>query len=74
MNLAEPLTRPSVPVPLLWGAQDGLATLKQAQANQKTMLDEELIAIEGAGHMPQMERPDDFVAVIKNVRNNRRDV
>jgi pimeloyl-ACP methyl ester carboxylesterase len=34
----------------------------------------ELIAIEGAGHMPQMERPDEFIAVIKNVWNNRRDV
>jgi pimeloyl-ACP methyl ester carboxylesterase len=34
----------------------------------------ELIAIEGAGHMHQMERPDEFIASIKNVRNNRRDI
>ena len=73
MNMAEPLARPAAPVLLLWGAQDGLATLKQAQAIQKTMPGAELIAIEGAGHMPQMERPDEFIAVIKNVRNNWRD-
>jgi pimeloyl-ACP methyl ester carboxylesterase len=71
MNMAEPLARPAVPVLLLWGAQDGLATLKQAQAIQRTMPGAELITIEGAGHMPQMERPDEFIAVIKNLRDNR---
>jgi len=74
MNMAGPLARPAVPVLLLWGAQDGLATLKQAQAIQKTMPGAELIAIEGAGHMPQMERPDEFIAMIKNVQNIRRDI
>jgi pimeloyl-ACP methyl ester carboxylesterase len=73
MNMAEPLARPVVPVLLLWGARDGLATLKQAQAIQRMMPGAELITIEGAGHMPQMERPDEFIAVIKNVWNNRQD-
>jgi len=74
MNMAKPLARPAVPVLLLWGAQDGLAPLRQAQAIQKTMPGAELIAIEGAGHMPQLERHDEFLAVIRNVLSNRRDV
>jgi len=67
MNMTEPLATPVVPVLLLWGAQDGLATLKQAHAIQKRMPAAKLVAIEGAGHMPQVERPEKFVAAMKKV-------
>jgi pimeloyl-ACP methyl ester carboxylesterase len=64
MNMTAPLAKPSVPTFLVWGAQDGLAPLKQAQALQKWLPDSTLIAINGSGHMPQVERPEEFVAAI----------
>jgi 2-hydroxy-6-oxonona-2,4-dienedioate hydrolase len=64
MNMTGPLAKPSVPTLLVWGAQDGLATMKQARALQKWIPDARLITIEGAGHMPQVERPQEFVIAI----------
>lgn len=68
MNMTEPLARPAVPVLLLWGARDGLATLKQAHAIQKSMRGAELVTIDGAGHMPQVEQPEEFVEEIKKIQ------
>ena len=62
--MTEPQAKPSVPTLLVWGAQDGLATLRQAQALQKWIPGARFIAIEGAGHMPQVERPQEFAKVI----------
>jgi len=64
MNMTEPLPKPAVPTMLVWGAQDGLASLKQAHALQKWMPDSKLITIDGAGHMPQVEVPVEFVTAI----------
>jgi pimeloyl-ACP methyl ester carboxylesterase len=68
MNISGPLEKPPVPTLLLWGSQDGLMPLKQAQALQQWIPGAQLIAIEGAGHMPQVERPDEFVASIMGLR------
>ncbi|HET6364139.1 MAG: alpha/beta fold hydrolase [Nitrospirota bacterium] len=38
--------------------------LKHAQAIQQWVPGGELITIGGAGHMPQVERPEEFVASI----------
>ena len=65
MNMSESLAKPSVPTLLVWGAQDGLATMKQARALQKWIPEARLITIEGAGHMPQVERPHEFVTAIR---------
>jgi len=64
MNMTEPLPKPVVPTLLVWGAQDGLAPLKKAQALQKSISDSNLVIISGAGHMPQVEHPHEFVAEI----------
>ncbi len=67
MNITGPLPVPVVPTVLIWGAQDGLAPLKQAKALQKKIPGSLLITIEGAGHMPQLERPKEFVTAITGV-------
>jgi pimeloyl-ACP methyl ester carboxylesterase len=64
MNSPMPLPKPVVPTLLLWGADDGLAPLKHAQALQDRMPAARLIAIQGAGHMPQIERPQEFLSAI----------
>jgi pimeloyl-ACP methyl ester carboxylesterase len=67
MNMTEPQARPSVPTLLVWGARDGLATMKQSQALQKWIPGAEFVTIEDAGHMPQVERPQEFAEVIRGL-------
>jgi len=67
MNGSAPLVKPSVPTLLLWGAQDGLAPLKQAQSLQRWLPDSTLITINGSGHMPQVERPEEFTVAIQGL-------
>ncbi len=67
MNMTEPLAKPSVPTLLVWGAQDGLVSMKQARALQKWMPEARLVTIESAGHMPQVEQPQEFVSVIRGL-------
>ena len=69
MNSAESMAKPAVHTLLLWGAQDGLMPLKRAKALQHWIPGAELISIEGAGHMPQVERPEEFVASIMDLRH-----
>jgi pimeloyl-ACP methyl ester carboxylesterase len=69
MNVTRPLANPPVPTLLLWGAQDGLIPLKQAQVLQQSIPGAVLISIEGAGHMPQVEHPEEFVASIMGLRH-----
>ena len=64
MNHSSPLTKPTAPTLLIWGAEDGLTTLKQADAIQKWIPEARLITIDGAGHMPQVEKPEEFVAAV----------
>ena len=68
MNSTGVLAKPAVHTLLLWGAQDGLMPLKQARALQHSIPGAELVSIEGAGHMPQIERPEEFVASIIGLR------
>ena len=67
MNLKRPLARPAVPTLLLWGARDGLATLKQARTIQKWIPESRLVLIDDAGHMPQVERPQEFMDEIASL-------
>ena len=67
MNITGPLPVPLVPTFLIWGAQDGLAPLTQARRLQKRIPGALLISIEGAGHMPQLERPKEFATAIMGV-------
>jgi pimeloyl-ACP methyl ester carboxylesterase len=67
MNMTEPLAKPTVPTLLLWGAQDRLAPIKHARALQEWIPGARLVTIEGAGHMPQIERPQEFVSAIRGL-------
>jgi pimeloyl-ACP methyl ester carboxylesterase len=64
MNLSRKLPVPDAPTFLIWGAQDGLSPLKQAKALQKKIPGSLLISLDGAGHMPQREKPREFVMAL----------
>jgi pimeloyl-ACP methyl ester carboxylesterase len=47
-----------------------LSTLKQADAIQKWIPEARLITIDNAGHMPQVEKPEEFVAAVMGRAGN----
>jgi pimeloyl-ACP methyl ester carboxylesterase len=67
MNMTEPQARPSVPTLLVWGARDGLATMNQAEALRQWIPGAKFVTIEDAGHMPQVEQPQEFAEVIRGL-------
>jgi pimeloyl-ACP methyl ester carboxylesterase len=65
MNQDKPQTRPSVPSTIIWGTGDRLVSMRQASAIRKWFNNARYVTIEGAGHMPQVERPEEFVVAMK---------
>jgi pimeloyl-ACP methyl ester carboxylesterase len=60
MRLAEPtpfLQRITAPVLLLWGAQDQMIPVANAQDYQRALPDAELVVLPNLGHVPQEEDP-----------------
>ena len=53
-----------VPVQLIWGADDPLFPVAHATRAQGLIRDCRLAVIEGAGHTPQAERPEEFNRVL----------
>jgi len=64
MNQARPQVPPKVPSSLLWGTGDRLVTMRQAGTLRKWLGNAAFVTIDGAGHMPQVERPGEFVAAM----------
>ena len=60
VDLVEPLRRLGLPVLLLWGARDPLFPVAHATRAHARLPGARLTIIEGAGHTPQAERPDEF--------------
>lgn len=63
-KLRHRLHRIDVPTLLVWGAHDGLATPDYARAYCAAIPGARLELIERAGHVPQLEQPDAFVACV----------
>ncbi len=70
--MAEPQARPVSPTLVLWGTQDKLGPLKYAHLLQEWIPDARLVPLERAGHMPQVERPEEFVSAIMALRHEAR--
>jgi pimeloyl-ACP methyl ester carboxylesterase len=60
------LHRIDVPTLLIWGDHDRLFPLEHAQAFQKAISGAKLVVIPKCGHVPQIEKPDDFVAALED--------
>ncbi len=61
-----PARPPGQPTLILWGADDRHTPLANADALQREIPDSRIAAIPGAGHLPQLERPGEFVANLRS--------
>jgi len=67
MRQSMPQKRPPVPATIIWGTGDRLTSMKQAEGLQKWLGKPDFIPVNGAGHMPQVERPAEFVEAMTKV-------
>jgi len=64
-DLTSRLGELNLPVQLIWGADDPLFPVSHA-ARAHSLIDQSRLAvIEGAGHTPQAERPEEFNRVLR---------
>jgi pimeloyl-ACP methyl ester carboxylesterase len=55
----------SVPVLIVWGARDPIIPARHGEDAHRALPGSELTIFEGAGHMPQLEQPGHFIAVLE---------
>jgi pimeloyl-ACP methyl ester carboxylesterase len=54
------LAQVEVPVLLIWGGRDPIFPVENATRAHRLLPDSRLVVLEGAGHTPQAERPEEF--------------
>jgi pimeloyl-ACP methyl ester carboxylesterase len=54
-----------VPVLIIWGARDPIIPMRHGEEAHRMLPGSQLEIFDGAGHMPQLEQPDRFVAVLE---------
>jgi pimeloyl-ACP methyl ester carboxylesterase len=64
-KLQHRLHRIKVPTLLIWGEHDGIVTPAYGEAYRKLIPDARLALIPQAGHLPQIEQPQAFLAELK---------
>jgi pimeloyl-ACP methyl ester carboxylesterase len=65
-QLVARLRQTGLPVLLVWGADDPLFPLEHAEKAHRDLPGSRLAVIEGAGHTPQAERPDEFNRILRS--------
>jgi pimeloyl-ACP methyl ester carboxylesterase len=65
-DLSKRLHEIKLPVQLIWGADDPLFPIAHAARAHALIKHSRLAVIEGAGHTPQAERPEEFNRVLDN--------
>lgn len=65
-DLSKRLSEVKVPVQLIWGADDPLFPVAHAARAHALIKQSRLAVLEGAGHTPQAERPEEFNRVLEN--------
>ena len=64
-NVTKRLNELKIPVQLIWGADDPLFPVAHAELAHSMIQRSKLAVIEGAGHTPQAERPEEFNRVLR---------
>ena len=60
-KLPQRLHRINVPTLLIWGASDGVVSVKYGEAFRDMIPGARLVVVPEAGHLPQLEQPDIFL-------------
>ncbi len=55
-----------LPTLLLWGKQDAVVPLSVGEAYKKKIAGSKLVSFDNCGHMPEVERPDEFIREVTN--------
>ena len=55
------LSRVTIPTRIVWGREDRLVPFECAGLYQEAIPGSDLVVIENCGHVPQVEKPDEFV-------------
>ena len=63
-DLTPRLPRLRMPVQLIWGSEDPLFPVEHATRAHRALPTSRLAVIEGAGHAPQAERPEEFNRIL----------
>ncbi|HXN77917.1 MAG TPA: alpha/beta fold hydrolase [Candidatus Dormibacteraeota bacterium] len=69
-DMTERLNELKIPVQLIWGADDPLFPVSHATRAHAMIRRSKLAVIEGAGHTPQAERPEEFNRVLRRFLDN----
>ena len=64
-DLSGLLPRIAVPVLLVWGERDARSPLQVAEAMRAAIPRADLVVVPGAGHVVNLERPDEFSAAVR---------
>jgi pimeloyl-ACP methyl ester carboxylesterase len=67
-SLTLPDLLPSVRTPtlLVWGAEDAITPLSSGERYRQAIRGSRLATIENCGHLPEMERPGEFVKIVRD--------
>ena len=64
-GLTKRIHRITMPTLLLWGDSDQIVPVAYGLAFQELLADPTLKLIENSGHLPQLERPDEFSDAVR---------
>ena len=65
-DLHDRLPTLTVPTMIIWGDRDPIVPVRHAYVAQKLIANSQVRIIEGCGHLPQMECPEDFNELVLN--------
>ena len=60
-SLAPRLARVNIPTRIVWGKNDKLAPVECGQMFQQAIPGSELVVLDNCGHVPQIEKPEEFL-------------
>jgi pimeloyl-ACP methyl ester carboxylesterase len=68
-----PVPPPQVRTLIIWGANDRLpgSTIRTAQRLERSLPNAQLVTIPRAGHLPQVEQPEEFIRAVLDLLNTR---
>ena len=63
-HLPKWLHRIDVPVKIVWGEQDRIIPVKFTEQYKKLLPEAKIFVVKNCGHLPPVEKPDEFVSIV----------